>query len=222
MSGKKLRTDGIMNDLGSSNFFAPRPVADERADHHDDVPAAEVTQLPRRPVASSRDSSLASTADSSGDSAPASTPDSNRASTTDSTPDSDSASTLASRTDSSNASTRASRPAIKQASAIARKQASPKASTQSDSLARALASSGDLVDAIYRVVKRPGKEVSYVRLTEREKSELNTLVSELDREHSYTVTGTEIIRIAICNLLADYAEHGTESLLMRVIVDLKD
>jgi hypothetical protein len=42
------------------------------------------------------------------------------------------------------------------------------------------------------------------------------------RTHGYKVTETELIRIAICSALADYAENGMDSLLMRVIVALRD
>jgi hypothetical protein len=79
-----------------------------------------------------------------------------------------------------------------------------------------------LVDAIYRVVKKPGKQTAYVRVTEREKSELAAVLAGISEEHGYKVTETELIRTAICSVLADYAENGMESLLMRVVVALRD
>jgi hypothetical protein len=136
----------------------------------------------------------------------ASTSDSSRASTSDSKPASASDSTPAS----GGARTRASKPA------------SPQASTATDSLAHELATSGDLIDAIYRVVKKPGKQTSYVRVTAREKSELAAVLAGISEDHGYKVTETELIRTAICSALADYAENGMDSLLMKVIVALRD
>jgi hypothetical protein len=72
------------------------------------------------------------------------------------------------------------------------------------------------------VVKKTGKHVAYVRTTEREKSELTAVLDGIAETHGYKVTETELIRIAICSLLADYAEKGSDSLLMRVVTDLKD
>jgi hypothetical protein len=139
-----------------------------------------------------------------------------------STPDSNLASTAASTHDNSVASTRDSRRASTADSEQARKQASTSASLPAGSLASTLASSGDLADAIYRVVKKTGKHVAYVRTTEREKSELTAVLESLAETHGYKVTETELIRIAICCLLADYAQKGSDSLLMRVVTDLKD
>jgi len=79
-----------------------------------------------------------------------------------------------------------------------------------------------LADAIYRVVKKPGKQTSYVRVTEREKSELAAVLAGIADEHGYKVSETELIRIAICAALADYAQNGIDSLLMRVIIALRD
>ena len=89
-------------------------------------------------------------------------------------------------------------------------------------MASTLASSTDLVDAIYRVVKKPGKQTAYVRVTEREKSEFAAILADISERHGYKVTETELIRTAICSALADYAENGMESLLMRVIIALRD
>src|SRR4051794_30041530 len=99
---KKVISDDMASELASGSVFF-RPVQDRTSEQQEaEASPTEVTQLPRRSVASSLDST------------PASTSDSNRAITTDSTPDSDGASTLAStvdstiasKTDSSNASTR--------------------------------------------------------------------------------------------------------------------
>jgi hypothetical protein len=191
---KKIATDDIASQLASGSvFFRPAAPAQEP----DETPAPPPPVVPVRParrVASSRASNPDSTADSNLASASASTPDSSRDSSTASTTDSEQA----------------------------RKQASTIASPSADSLASTLASSGDLADAIYRVVKKTGKHVAYVRTTEREKSELTAVLGGIAETHGYKVTETELIRIAICSLLADYAEKGSDSLLMRVVTDLKD
>jgi hypothetical protein len=131
---------------------------------------------------------------------------------------SSSASAPASTSDSSPASSQASTPAISRDS----NSASTTASEQARKLASTLASSADLADAIYRVVKKTGKHVAYVRTTEREKAGLTAVLDSIAENHGYKVTETELIRIAICSLLADYAEKGSDSLLMRVVTDLKD
>ena len=59
-------------------------------------------------------------------------------------------------------------------------------------------------------------------MTEREKSELAAVLTEISEKHGYKISETELIRIAICSALADYAEHGTDSLLLRVIIALRD
>jgi hypothetical protein len=128
----------------------------------------------------------------------------------------------ASSTASTSDSTPASTPASGEARTRASKPASLQASTATDSLARELATSGDLIDAIYRVVKKPGKQTSYVRVTAREKSELAAVLAGIGEDHGYKVTETELIRIAICSALADYAKNGMDSLLMRVIIALRD
>jgi hypothetical protein len=199
---KKIATDDIASQLATGSvFFRPAQPTQEP----DETPATPPPVIPVRPVrrvASSR----ASNPDSTMDSNLASTPDSSLASTADSSGDSSKAST----------------PDSKQARTLARKQASTSARTPADSLASTLASSGDLADAIYRVVKKTGKHVAYVRTTEREKSELTAVLESIAEAHGYKVTETELIRIAICSLLADYAEKGSDSLLMRVVTDLKD
>jgi hypothetical protein len=105
-------------------------------------------------------------------------------------------------------------------------QASNLASTLDSKLAielsSTLASSGDLADAIYRVVKKSGKQPSFVRLTEREKAELTDVLTHISETHGYKVSETELMRIAVLAALADYAQHGIDSLLMRVIIALRD
>lgn len=204
---KKIQTDELVNELAAGSlFFGPnaRPVtSDSDETQRGTTPLTDAT--PRR-TARKAASSSASTSAGSRESQPAST--------SASTPDSSRASKKASSSDSTRASTIDSTPDST--------QARPRASVQASSLAGSLASSGDLVDAIYRVVKKTGKHVAYVRTTEREKSELTAVLDDVNETHGYKVTETELIRIAICSLLADYAEKGADSLLMRVVTELKD
>jgi hypothetical protein len=149
---------------------------------------------------------------------PAEKPARKLASTPASSIDSKQSITSASKED----STGASKHARSQASQQSRKPARRKASGQDGSLSSTLAESSDLADAIYRVVKKPGKEISYVRMTDREKNELSSVLAGIVQNYGYKVTETELIRIAICGLLAEFAETGDDSLLMRVVVELKD
>jgi hypothetical protein len=199
---KKIQTDEIANELANGSLFFgrnARPVTSDRDETQGTTP-------PGRPVSRR----TARTVASSPASTPASTSDSSQASSVASNPDSSAASFPASTTDSEQARTQA------------RKRASTIDRTQADSLASTLASSTDLVDAIYRVVKKPGKQTAYVRVTEREKSEFAAILADITERYGYKVTETELIRTAICSALADYAENGMESLLMRVIVALRD
>jgi hypothetical protein len=212
---KKIHTDELANELAAGSlFFGPnaRPVtSDSDETQGSTTPPIDATL---RRTAHRQAISSAST--------PASSPDSDRASTRASTPDSTLASSRASTSDSSSASPSDSTVASGQARTRASRPASPQASTPTDSLAHELATSGDLVDTIYRVVKKPGKQTSYVRVTAREKSELAAVLASIGEDHGYKVTETELIRTAICSALADYAENGMDSLLMRVIVALRD
>ena len=113
-------------------------------------------------------------------------------------------------------------PDILHASAPASTSARTGASTSASSLARMLADSDDLPEGIYRVVKHPGKEIAYVRMTEREKSELTSVLAGIVQDYGYKVSETELIRIAICSLLADHVGWGDEGLLMQVVRELRD
>lgn len=95
------------------------------------------------------------------------------------------------------------------------KQASNRASKH----ASAKTTKMDPVEIIRRIVKRPGKEVVYVRLTPEEKSQLADVVYRYKRQGVRT-SDNELGRIAINNLLADYREHGDESMLAKVLAAL--
>jgi hypothetical protein len=96
------------------------------------------------------------------------------------------------------------------------KIASKPASRQASELASVLASSTELIETIRKTVKVPGKEVSFVRLTAREKGELADIVYTYKRRGKKT-TENEINRIAVNLVLEDYKAHGEASILARVI-----
>lgn len=76
------------------------------------------------------------------------------------------------------------------------------------------------IEAIRRVVKTPGREVSFVRMTPKEKEQLADVVYTYKRRGLKT-TETEINRIAINSLLADYRSNGERSVLARVLASLQ-
>lgn len=75
------------------------------------------------------------------------------------------------------------------------------------------------VEAIRQVIKVPGREVSYVRLTPEEKAQLSDIVYTYKRQGQKT-SENELNRIAINYLLLDYHEHGEQSVLARVLAAL--
>jgi hypothetical protein len=77
----------------------------------------------------------------------------------------------------------------------------------------------DVIEEIRRIVKMPGREVSYVRLTPEEKARLSDVIYTYKRQGQKT-TETEINRIALNYLLDDYFEHGEQSVLARVLAAL--
>jgi hypothetical protein len=77
----------------------------------------------------------------------------------------------------------------------------------------------ELIESIRKAVKVPGKEVSFIRLTAAEKSQLADVVYTYKRQGKKT-SENEINRIAINFLLADYREHGEQSILAGVIDSL--
>jgi hypothetical protein len=75
------------------------------------------------------------------------------------------------------------------------------------------------VETIRQVIKVPGREVSYLRLTPEEKADLSDIVYTYKRQGQKT-SETEINRIALNYLLLDYREHGQQSVLARVLAAL--
>lgn len=76
------------------------------------------------------------------------------------------------------------------------------------------------IEAIRQVIKSPGREVSYVRLTPEEKARLSDIVYTYKRQGQKT-SETEINRIALNYLLLDFHEHGEQSVLARVLAALQ-
>jgi hypothetical protein len=77
----------------------------------------------------------------------------------------------------------------------------------------------ETVETIRQVIKVPGREVSYLRLTPEEKADLSDIVYTYKRQGQKT-SETEINRIALNYLLLDYREHGQHSVLARVLAAL--
>jgi hypothetical protein len=100
-----------------------------------------------------------------------------------------------------------------QESKLDSKRASKHASTQA-------VLSDSQIESIRKLVKTPGKEVSYVRLTPQEKDELAEILYTYKRRGTKT-TENEITRIAVNYLVVDYKENGDASVLSRVISALR-
>lgn len=75
------------------------------------------------------------------------------------------------------------------------------------------------IDAIRKIVKSPGKEVSFIRLTGDEKAQLAEIVYAYKRR-GHRTTENEINRIAVNFILADYRAHGANSVLAKVLAAL--
>jgi hypothetical protein len=82
--------------------------------------------------------------------------------------------------------------------------------------ASTLAHNAEAIEAIRRVVKQTGREVSFVRLSPEEKGRLADIVYTYRRQGRKT-TENELNRIAINALLEDYDAHGAQSVLARVL-----
>jgi hypothetical protein len=77
----------------------------------------------------------------------------------------------------------------------------------------------ETIEAIRKVVKTQGREVSFIRLTPEEKAQVSDIVYTYKRQGQKT-TENQINRIAINYLLHDYHEHGEQSVLARVLAIL--
>jgi hypothetical protein len=83
--------------------------------------------------------------------------------------------------------------------------------------ASTLASSQDeMIARIRKVVRTPGKDVGYIRMTTEEKQQLADIVYTYKRQ-GVKLTENEITRIAVNFLLGDYQANGATSILVKVI-----
>ena len=96
-------------------------------------------------------------------------------------------------------------------------RASTLASTPPSQLA---ASDAGVIETIRKIVKDPGKEVSFVRLSPTEKGHLADIVYTYKRQGVKT-SENEINRIAVNYLIDDYRQHGERSILAQVIAALR-
>ncbi len=78
----------------------------------------------------------------------------------------------------------------------------------------------DLIAGIRKVVKNPGREVSFVRVSPEEKGQLADIVYTYRRQGQKT-SENEINRIAINFLLEDYRANGEQSILARTLAALR-
>ncbi len=78
----------------------------------------------------------------------------------------------------------------------------------------------ELIEGIRKNVRAVGREPGTIRLTEQEKVELTDIIYTLGRQGNRT-SENEIYRIGLNFLLADWREHGQESLLARVLAALR-
>ncbi len=78
----------------------------------------------------------------------------------------------------------------------------------------------DLIAGIRKVVKNPGREVSFVRVSPEEKGQLADIIYTYRRQGQKT-SENEINRIAINFLLEDYRANGEQSILARTLAALR-
>jgi len=102
------------------------------------------------------------------------------------------------------------------ASMLARKQDSLHASK----IASMLALPPDLLEAVRKTVKNPGKEeVLYVRLSKEEKDKLSD-VSYTYKRQGIKTSDNELVRIALNALLEEYKINGEKSVLALILESL--
>jgi hypothetical protein len=74
----------------------------------------------------------------------------------------------------------------------------------------------DPIAASRQALKTIGKEIYYLRITPAEKQHLSEVIHALS-ERGIRTSATEVGRIALNSLLAEYAAHGDDSVLVRVL-----
>ncbi len=108
-------------------------------------------------------------------------------------------------------------PAPEQPAAQTKKLASKQTSQSTSMLA---SYHDDLIAGIRKVVKNPGREVSFVRVSPEEKGQLADIIYTYRRQGQKT-SENEINRIAINFLLEDYRANGEQSILARTLAALR-
>jgi hypothetical protein len=91
--------------------------------------------------------------------------------------------------------------------------------SQDSVLASTLSNHSDsdmMIQAIRKIIRVPGREVSFIRLTAAEKQQLADIVYTYKRQGRKT-TETEVNRIAVNFILEDYRVNGSNSVLARVL-----
>jgi hypothetical protein len=107
-------------------------------------------------------------------------------------------------------------PAVKKSITPEVKVASKKASIPASVLAY-----NESIEVIRKSVKHPGKEVTFVRLTQEEKAQLGDIVYTYKKQGIKT-SENEIARIGLNQLIEDYNANGQNSILAKVIKALND
>src|SRR3954451_9155415 len=77
------------------------------------------------------------------------------------------------------------------------------------------------IETIRKSVKHPGKEVTFVRLTNEEKEQLGDIVYTYKKQGIKT-SENEIARIGLNQLIEDYKTNGQNSTLAKVLKALND
>lgn len=102
------------------------------------------------------------------------------------------------------------------ASTLARKQDS----LQASKIASMLAFPPELIEAVRKTVKNPGKEeVLYVRISKEEKDKLSD-VSYTYKRQGIRTSDNELVRVALNVLLEDYKINGAKSVLALILESL--
>ena len=208
MPSKRVSLKGKGADLFFGDYSPGGQPSPERADVIDSLPStpAEDSPTPASIQSPSSNDSVTALLANGLSLAPA------RSSRSSANPARTNASTRASKLDSS----ATSEPALQVASSLAPARASSAASRLAHD---ARSEQIDVVATIRKIVKVPGKEVAYTRLTPEEKAQLADIVYTYKRQGQRT-TENEVQRIALNYLLSDYHERGERSVLAQVLAAL--
>jgi len=99
----------------------------------------------------------------------------------------------------------------------------PKSNNASKLASNPIQKNHDFIKTIRKAVKQVGKEVLFIRLSEDEKHTIGSIVyafNEIYRGEGRKTSENEIGRIGLNLLLADYRQHGNNSVLAQVLAAL--